>query len=89
MKLPFYVAYSRYLRQTGFTFSHEYVGQALVNNAGIARLLVELFQYRFDPQKIENRQEKVAHFETMIYKQLDNVNILDEDRILRRYCACD
>lgn len=77
--------YSRYLRQTGFTFSHEYVGQALVNNAGIARLLVELFQYRFDPQKIDNRQEKVSHFETMIYKQLDNVNILDEDRILRRF----
>ena len=26
--------YSRYFRQTGFTFSHEYIGQALVNNAG-------------------------------------------------------
>ncbi len=37
-------AYTKYLRQTGFTFSHQYIGQALVNNADIARLLVELFQ---------------------------------------------
>jgi glutamate dehydrogenase len=78
-------AYSRYFRQTGFTFSHEYVGQALVNNAAIARLIVELFHYRFAPQHIENRSEKLSQLEAEIYKQLDKVASLDDDRILRRY----
>lgn len=77
--------YSRYFRQTGFTFSHEYVGQALVNNAAIAKLLIELFNYRFVPQAIENRHEKLAHTEAAIYKQLDSVVSLDDDRILRRF----
>ncbi|MBS0349773.1 MAG: NAD-glutamate dehydrogenase [Proteobacteria bacterium] len=78
-------AYSRYFRQTGFTFSHEYIGQALVNNAFIARLLVELFHYRFVPQPIENRQDKLAQIEALVYKELDKVVSLDDDRILRRY----
>jgi glutamate dehydrogenase len=78
-------AYSRYFRQTGFTFSHEYIGQALVSNAAIARLIVELFHYRFAPQNLENRGEKIATLEGNIYKQLDSVASLDDDRILRRY----
>ena len=78
-------AYSRYFRQTGFTFSHEYIGQALVSNAAIARLIVELFHYRFAPQNLENRSEKIATLEGNIYKQLDSVVSLDDDRILRRY----
>lgn len=78
-------AYSRYFRQTEFTFSHEYIGQALVNNASIARMLVELFHYRFVPQEIEDREEKLQRVEAAISKQLDNVVSLDDDRILRRY----
>jgi glutamate dehydrogenase len=77
--------YSRYFRQTGFTFSHEYIGQALVNNSAIARLLVELFHYRFSPQEIESRQERFIQIEENIQKQLDKVVSLDDDRILRRY----
>ena len=42
-------AYSKYLRQTGFTFRQAYVEQALANNAAIARQLIELFLTRFDP----------------------------------------
>lgn len=78
-------ALSRFFRQTGFTFSHEYIGQALVNNPSIAKSLVEMFQWRFDPQKSADREEKINQIEAHIYKQLDGVNILDEDRILRRY----
>ncbi len=78
-------AYSRYFRQIGFTFSHEYIAETLVNNAAIAKLLVELFQHRFDPQKITESQEKIAEIESLIYKLLDTVSILDEDRILRQY----
>ena len=40
---------AKYLRQTGSTFSQDYVESALVANTGIARSLVELFETRFDP----------------------------------------
>lgn len=80
-------AYSRYFRQIGFTFSHEYIGQALVNNPAIARSLVELFHYRFVNHDIPNRQEKMSKTEADIFKQLDNVVSLDEDRIMRRYLS--
>ncbi len=86
-EITFLRAYAKYFRQSGFTFSHEYIGQALVNNSVIARLLVEYFHYRFVPQAIENRQEKLVQIESAIYKLLDNVVSLDDDRILRRYLA--
>ena len=40
---------AKYLRQTGSTFSQDYVESALVAHTGIARSLVELFETRFDP----------------------------------------
>ena len=42
-------AYTKYLRQTGFTFSQNYIEQALINNAEITKALVQLFVLRFDP----------------------------------------
>ena len=35
-------AYTKYLRQTGFTFSQNYIEQALINNAEIAKDLVAI-----------------------------------------------
>src|SRR6266540_2604884 len=43
-------AYTKYLRQTGFTFSQNYIEQALINNTEITKLLVQLFILRFDPE---------------------------------------
>ena len=42
-------AYSRYLRQTGTSFSIEYMATTLANNPALARMLVEIFHARFDP----------------------------------------
>ena len=42
-------AYTKYLRQTGFTFSQNYIEEALINNAEITKALVQLFILRFDP----------------------------------------
>ena len=41
----------KYLRQTRATFSQSYLESALVQNHELARLLVELFETRFDPQR--------------------------------------
>ncbi len=76
-------AYTKYLRQTGFTFSQDYVEQALINNADIARNLVELFKLRFSPEYGDNRPDS-SILTTKIEQSLEEVNSLDEDRIIRR-----
>jgi glutamate dehydrogenase len=87
-------AYARYLRQTGTTFSERYIEQVLIANPRIARLLVRLFESRFDPH-LNSRPDRVpdAHEELgsaigeEIEGALDAVASLDEDRILRSFLA--
>ena len=43
---------AKYLRQTRSTFSQDYVEAALVANPAISRMLVELFETRFDPRAV-------------------------------------
>lgn len=73
-------AYSRYLRQIGFTFSQNYIEQALINNSSIAKNLIAVFFLRFSPDHHGETTELVAQIE----KSLDDVVSLDEDRILRK-----
>src|SRR5579883_1545187 len=74
-------AYTKYLRQTGFTFSQNYIEQAVINNSQIARDLVALFKMRFAPDLNKpDMSELIKKIETA----LDEVSSLDEDRILRR-----
>jgi glutamate dehydrogenase len=80
-------AYSKYLRQTGFTFRQAYVEQALANNAAIARQLIELFLTRFDPANAADAGIKAKALTVQIESALDSVTNLDEDRILRRFLA--
>ncbi len=76
-------AYSRYLRQAGFTFSLAYVQQTLVAHPTLARALVNLFHARFAPQHASPKKEEalVRELET----GLEQVPNLDDDRILRRF----
>ena len=78
-------AYSRYLRQAGFTFSLDYVQQSLVAHAALSRALVRLFHARFEPGQAsaEREQALVREIETA----LEQVPSLDDDRILRQFLA--
>ena len=74
---------AKYLRQAGFNFSQDYVEQALFRNPDIANLLVELFAVRNDPkQKASEDAAKAIH--ARIDAALNDVPILDDDRIIRR-----
>lgn len=77
-------AYAKYFKQTGFAFSQRYIKDALVNQPGITRLLVDLFNVRFGINPEENDIHE-ASLTGDILDSLDNVESLDEDRILRRY----
>jgi len=79
-------AYARYLRQTGMTFSLEYVAAALSGNPLIAAQLVQLFMIYFDPDygPAEEREMGGKTLGEAIERALDNVENLNEDLVLRR-----
>src|SRR5215210_2602749 len=74
-------AYSKYLRQTQTTFSQNYMEDALAANPHIARLLVEIFEVRFDPNHRGSTEEETERLKREIEDSLDAVESLDEDRI--------
>jgi glutamate dehydrogenase len=74
-------AYAKYMRQGGTPFAQDSIEEALRLNVDIARLLVRLFEARFDPAGPGNADELV----TRIREALDDVARLDHDRILRSY----
>jgi len=83
-------AVGRYLRQSGSTYSQAYVAQALNANVEIARLLVELFVTKFDPELDlgkDDRAEEVEDIRDKIKLALDSVASLDHDKIIRSYLA--
>lgn len=77
-------AYAKYLRQTGFRFSQNYIEQALVNNSDISKLLISLFLKKFTPSNKLLTEENFQESEKEILQLLDKVTSLDEDIILRR-----
>ncbi|HHU11219.1 MAG TPA: NAD-glutamate dehydrogenase [Intrasporangiaceae bacterium] len=88
----------KYLRQARSAFSQPYLEAALVHNRDIARLLVELFETRFDPELFpvedpdsdgpDATAERTAATEEVrrqILDALDEVSSLDHDRIIRAF----
>ncbi len=78
-------AYAKYLRQAGIAFSQRYIERVLTLNVSIARLLIRLFESRFDPTRQQGEGERSEAITEEIRGQLDEVAILDHDRILRSY----
>jgi glutamate dehydrogenase len=85
-------AYAKYIRQGGTPFAQDYIEDALRLNGEITRLLVALFEARFDPGRRgdlsgdnESRAARMADIEDRLGTALDDVASLDHDRILRAY----
>ncbi|MGH3094536.1 MAG: NAD-glutamate dehydrogenase [Streptosporangiales bacterium] len=80
-------AYAKFLRQAQTPFSSSYIESCVTGNAGLARLLVRLFEVRGDPRFSGDRDAEVESLTAQIEEALDQVMSLDEDRILRSYLA--
>jgi glutamate dehydrogenase len=78
-------AVDKYLRQAGITFSDQYIERTLLGHPAIARLLVELFEARFDPELSD--REPAELLAAAIEHAVDAVSSLDEDRILRSFLS--
>ncbi|GLY03641.1 NAD-glutamate dehydrogenase [Actinoplanes sp. NBRC 101535] len=81
-------AYAKYLRQTGNVFSQRYLESTFTAYPEIARLLVQLFETRFSPAlqvEAAERGRRAGELHDQITERLDQVDSLDQDRILRSY----
>jgi len=78
-------AYAKYLRQIGFPLSQPYIEQTMAANPVIARMLVNLFKLRLDPEKAD--EAGAAAQVSGIGQALERVANLNEDRVLRQYLA--
>ncbi|HEV8220949.1 MAG TPA: NAD-glutamate dehydrogenase [Streptosporangiaceae bacterium] len=79
--------YARYLRQAGTSFSQNYIARVLRSNVTVTRLLVKLFESRFDPDRRAGQSERSEAIAEEISGELDEVASLDQDRILRAVWA--
>ncbi|WP_375753985.1 NAD-glutamate dehydrogenase [Vibrio sp. HN007] len=77
-------AYARYMRQVGFPFSQSYIEETLSDHPHLAKGLVDLFARRFDPKHKGGKKGQNDLINSLM-EQLDHVESLDDDRIIRRY----
>jgi len=78
-------AYARYMRQIGSTFGQGYIESVILGNSVVARLLIDLFRVRFDPDFRGNRDAECASAAEQFEDCLTRVPSLDHDRILRLF----
>ncbi|WJK42995.1 NAD-glutamate dehydrogenase [Solwaraspora sp. WMMA2056] len=81
-------AYAKYLRQAGTVFSQEYMEATFVAYPVVTRLLIDLFECRFAPTpEVDDDRRRLRGQELVaaIGRQFDEVDSLDQDRILRSY----
>ena len=78
-------AYAKYLRQIAFPLSQSFIEATLAANPEVARMLVNLFRLRFDPEHAND--EAAASQVRALEAALDRVENLNEDRVLRQYLA--
>jgi glutamate dehydrogenase len=80
--------YAKFAHQIGFAFSQGYVEDTLARLPHLARLLVELFEARFDPDLGDgDRIAGVSMADAEVLAALDAVPSLDDDRIGRMFHA--
>jgi glutamate dehydrogenase len=83
-------ALARYRQQTGLDPSQGVQEQALSDNPGVTRLILDLFRIKFDPAvraDLKAREEQAKAVEAKIGEALQAVESLDADRVLRRIAA--
>ncbi|MDN4543740.1 MULTISPECIES: NAD-glutamate dehydrogenase [unclassified Pseudomonas] len=78
-------AYARYMKQIRLGFDLGYIASTLNNHTDIARELTRLFKTRFYLARKLSSDDLEQRLEHAILAALDDVQVLNEDRILRRY----
>lgn len=77
-------AIGKYLRQARLPYSEQAIIEALGEQPQIAQLLAQLFIARHDPAATKDSAKITARIEKQITDALQDVRLIDQDRILRR-----
>ena len=83
-------ASAKYALQTRFPFSQSYIEETLSTYPAIAKTLVRVFHARFNPAgatDMEERAREVEEAEAEARDQLEGVNSLDQDQIIRQFLS--
>ena len=83
-------ALARYRQQSGLDPSQAVQEQALRDNPGVARLILDLFRTRFDPAIRVDSKGRITQSDLVCHRigeALQGVESLDADRVLRRLAA--
>jgi glutamate dehydrogenase len=76
---------AKVMRQAGMSYSQAYMEDALANHPAIAAKLVAAFERRFDPAHAADARAESERIGREIEADLDQVQSLDEDRIIRSF----
>ncbi len=74
-------ALTRYLHQTSFTYGKGYVQLTLIKHFLYTKMLVDLFDAKFNPINFSEKQIKSLKIDIINY--LNNINSSSEDKVLR------
>jgi glutamate dehydrogenase len=74
-------SYARYLQQIRFGFSQSFISDTMVTHSAISKQLYAFFQARF---QLREDPEVASKLQIGVLGALENVALLNEDRILRR-----
>ena len=78
--------YCKFIRQAGSSFSQAYMEDTASAYPHLAQLLVRLFETQFDPGRpSEKREAEAEAIQKEILDAMEQVENLDEDRILRSF----
>ncbi|MFF2296103.1 NAD-glutamate dehydrogenase [Arthrobacter sp. NPDC058127] len=79
-------SYAKYLQQLGTTNSYGFIADTLISNVRATRALLALFQAKFDPGLDEpDRGRNIADAKKELLAAIDDVPVLDADRLLRTF----
>jgi glutamate dehydrogenase len=78
-------SYARYLKQIRFPLSEAYIQESLLCYPHIARLLIDFFHKRFDPDLEGDRDDLQQKIIEKINIALQKVENIDQDRIFTSY----
>lgn len=81
-------AYANYMKQTLFQISMEYIAETLCLYPDLSSNLAELFTIRFSPSSHDDlglRSQKADELTARILAALDDIAVLNQDKVIRRY----
>ncbi len=81
-------AYSKYLYQAGLRYNQTYIADVMVKYANLTKLLVSLFEVKFDTSlklSLAERQKLITEISEKIKEGLNQIKDVTDDAVMRRF----